>query len=85
MLSFNLTKKPVFTNHSVNEYCRNSLQRSIQKITEQANSERNEPYKKYEKSVANDENSPDHSKNIYPFLIFLSISTLTYCFYKRIC
>ncbi len=85
MLSFSVTKKPVLINHSINEYCRNSLQMSIQKITKQANEDRNETFKKYENLFTNFENSSDYSKNVYPFLFFLSISTITYCFYKRIC
>lgn len=82
MFSFNITKKPNFMNHSVNEYCRNSLQLSIQKITQQVNEERN---KKYENPITKCEISPNHSNNVYPFLFFLYISTLTYCFYKRVC
>jgi hypothetical protein len=82
MFTFSMTKKPIFTNHSINEYCRNSLKMSIQKITKQADHNRN---KKYENLITNFENNPDYSKNIYPFLFFLSITSLTYCFYKQIC
>jgi hypothetical protein len=74
-------KQPYLFNKTISDYCRNSTNESIKKITEKYNLERN----KF--TVINPFDDEDHYKpkiNMYSILAFLSISTIAYLFYKRV-
>jgi hypothetical protein len=81
MLSSCLLKKPNYVNRSLAEYCRKSTEESIRKKTQKYNLERNKPFLNTTFAF-NCDNNPDF--NIYTFLLFLSISTISFYFYKRI-
>jgi hypothetical protein len=82
MISTLLFKKPICVNRSLHDYCRKSTEESIRKQTEKYNLERNKPtlnpvFNKYDIN-----NTPEF--NIYTFLLFLSMSTISFYFYKRL-
>ena len=61
-------------NKSLSEYCNSSIQKSIQKMTQ--------PSIILERKIIEKKNtSAFHIDNIYSFFIFLSMSSITYCFY----
>lgn len=60
----------------------NYTNESIRKITEKYNLEKNKPTIK--NPLALDEDDAKPSLNFYKFLLFLSISTITIYFYKRL-
>jgi len=76
-------KQPYIFNKTISDYCRNSTNHSIKKITDKYNLERNKPQIKnpfnedYE-----DEYKP--SINIYSIFAFLSISTIAMLIYNRV-
>lgn len=67
-------------NKTISDYCRKSTNESIQKLTEKYNLERNKP--KIKNPLDEYEDKPNF--NFYGFLAFLSISTMTIFFYKRL-
>lgn len=73
-------------NKTLSNYCRNSTNESIRKLTERHNLDRNKlkiknPYMDYD----DENNDDDKSKlNIYRFLIFLSFSMISIYIYKRL-
>ncbi len=82
MLSSCLFKKPIYVNHSLAEYCRKSTEESIRKISEKYNLERNKPNLSIR--FDNEDNTPKFKHNIYIVLLFLSISTMSFYFFKRL-
>jgi hypothetical protein len=74
----NFTKTPLQFSKSLNYY----TNESIRKITEKYNLERNKPIIKNPLAVDEDDAKPN--LNFYNFLLFLSISTITIFFYKRL-
>ena len=83
MLSSFLFKKPIYINRSLHDYCRKSTEESIRKKTEKYNLERNKPL--LNTTIAfNYDNNKNTELNIYTFLLFLSLSTMSYYFYKRL-
>ncbi len=74
----NFTKTPLQFSKSLNYY----TNESIRKITEKYNLERNKPTIKNPLVVDEDDAKPN--LNFYNFLLFLSISTITIYFYKRL-
>jgi hypothetical protein len=74
----NFTKTPLQFSKSLNYY----TNESIRKITEKYNLERNKPIIK--NPLAVDEDGAKPNLNFYNFLLFLSISTITIYFYKRL-
>ena len=74
----NFTKTPLQFSKSLNYY----TNESIRKITEKYNLERNNPIIKNPLAVDEDDAKPN--LNFYNFLLFLSISTITIYFYKRL-
>lgn len=68
-------------NKTINDYCRNSTNESIKKITDRYNLERN---KLKIRTPFGDEKIDNPKIGIGSILIFLSISTLTFFFYKRV-
>jgi hypothetical protein len=76
--------RPLILNKSLSEYCKNSTNNSIRRLTEKYNLERNKPKIQF---LLNDSDSDDDDKpiiNFYDLIIFLSISTIAFLFYKRI-
>jgi len=67
-------------NKNINNYCRNSTNVSIKKITDKYNLERNKP--KIQNPFEDNDDKP--KVGIYSTLVFLSISTMVFFFYKRI-
>jgi hypothetical protein len=66
---------------TMNNYCKNSTNESIKKITDRYNLERS---KSKIKNPFDDEDTDKPKIGIYSVLIFLSISTLTFFLYKRL-
>jgi hypothetical protein len=81
MLNY-FAKKPFNPiNKNFNDYCKKCMDDSIRKINENYNLERNKP------KIVNpfdNKNNDNPDFNIYGFLTFLSISTITFLFYKRL-
>jgi hypothetical protein len=76
-------RRPIFYNKNLSNYCRKSTDESIKKISEKQNLERNKP--KIKNPLDDNENGNGKPEfNLYEFLIFLSISTITIYFYKRL-
>lgn len=76
MISF-MIKRPVYFNKTLSEYCTKINNESIKKITEKYNFKTKNPLK--------DEDEPKKPEfNFYHFLLFLSISSITFYFYRRI-
>jgi len=79
--------KPMYLfNKKINEYCRDSTNKSIKRITDSYNLERN---KVNFKDIFNDDYEDEKDKDNYTTCIlsifaFLSISTLAFFLYKRI-
>lgn len=79
MLSSCMMRNSIIFNKSLHDYCKKTTEESIRKLTEKYNLERNKP------KIINpldDNNNPNF--NFFRFLIFLSITSLTFCFYKRL-
>lgn len=81
MLSSCLFKKPNYVNRSLADYCRKSTEESIRKKTEKFNLERN---KQMLNNTFDGVKNCELTYNIYNVLLFLSITTMTFYFYKRI-
>ena len=74
-------KKPfLFYNKKLADYCKKITDDSIKRLTEKYNLERNKP--KITTLLDDDDDEPKF--NLYGFIGFLSISSLLFCFYKRI-
>lgn len=82
MLSF-MTRRPVYFNKSLSEYCTKTTNESIRKLTEKFNLERNKPKIK-NPLEEEDDDSEKPEINFYHYLLFLSISSIAIYFYKRI-
>ena len=80
MLNF-MTRRPVYFNKSLSEYCTKTTNESIRKLTEKCNLERNKPKIK---NPLEDDDSRNPEIKIYNYLLFLSISSIAIYFYKRI-
>lgn len=76
-----MMKKPLFYNKNINDYCKNMTNESIKRLTEKYNLERNNP--KIKNPLDNNSNE-NPQLNFYNFLVFLSISTISFYFYKRL-
>jgi hypothetical protein len=74
-----MTKRPIYLNKQLNDYCTRSRNEYIRKITEKYDLEGNKPKIK---TAYDDSEKPKF--NFYHFIAFLSISYVTYFFYKRI-
>jgi len=66
---------------TMNDYCKNSTNKSIQKMTDRYNLERN---KLKIKNLFNDEDTDKPKISIGSILSFLSISTFVFFLYKRL-
>lgn len=78
-------KRPTYPlNKTLSDYCRNSTNESIRKLTDQHNLERNKL--KIKNIHYDDENNDDDKPklDIYGFLIFLSFSMISIYIYKRL-
>lgn len=81
MLNFT-RRTPLYFNKSLSEYCTKTTNESIKKITEKYNLERNKP--KIKNPLEEEDDSKNPELNFYSFIIFLSISSITFYFYKRL-
>jgi len=67
-------------NKTLSDYCKRTTNESIRKLTEKYSLERKNP--KIKNPLVDED---DNNKfNIYGFITFLSISTITFLFYKRL-
>lgn len=82
MLSTCLMRNQIFINKSLHDYCRKSTEESIRKITEKHYLERNSPKIKNPLDDDNGNNNPKFNFNT--FLIFLSVTMVSFYFYKRL-
>ena len=75
--------KPTYLfNKNISDYCRKSTEESIRKKTEKYNLEWKNQMLNTTIISNNDNNNPDFK--IYTFLLFLSISSISFYFYKRL-
>jgi hypothetical protein len=82
MFSSILYNKPIYVNRALHDYCRKSTDESIRKQTEKLNVERNKPTIDVVCSKCNVERIS--KMNVYTFLAFVTISTMSFYFYKII-
>lgn len=75
------TRRPIYINKLLSDYCRKSTDEYIKKLTEKHNLERN---KQKFKNPLEEEDNEKPNFNFYNLLLFLSISTISLYFYKRI-
>ena len=76
-----LTNRPIIINKKLSDYCKKTMNESIKNIGVRYNLERNQSKIK---NIINNDDEEKPKFNIYNFLIFLSISTITIYFYKRL-
>lgn len=74
---------PYILNKNLSDYCKNTVNESIRKLTDKYKS------KKYISNIKMNYNDEDDNFekpefNLYFLLVFLSISSMTWFFYKRI-
>jgi hypothetical protein len=74
-------KQPYLFNKNISDYCKNSTNESIKKITDKYYLERNRPTTI---NPFDDEDDYKPTVNIYSIFIFLSISTMAFFLYKRV-
>ena len=80
---FNIGRRP-FNNKIMKDYCLKSTNDYIRKITEKKNLEKKLDFNKFRQefvSIASD--TDDNNYNLFPFFIFLSISSFIYFFSNR--
>jgi len=78
----NLTQiKPLYFNKHLRDYCIKTINDSIRKLPEISNLEQINP--KYKKILDKNDNPKPAKLNFYAFLIFLSISSISFYFYKK--
>ena len=75
-------KRPFYVNNSLRDYCNKKTNESIRKLTEKYNLEGKSNNLKT--LLNEDDNNVDPDFNYFPFLLFLSISTIAFYFYKRL-
>jgi len=73
-------KYPLTFNKTLSDYCKNSTNEYIRKLTERYNSEKKKS--KINLNLNDDDNNPEF--NYYGFFLFLSIFTITVHIYKRL-
>ena len=77
----NKLKQPFQINTSLRDYCRKSTEESIKKLTEKYNLE-----KKQQLTIKFADDDPKiNVDSVLSFLLFLSVTTITYQFCKRFC
>ena len=81
MLSF-MKRRCVYFNKSLSEYCTKINNESIRKLTEKYNLERKKP--KFKNPLEDEDGPKTPEFNFYHFLLFLSISSITIYFYRRV-
>jgi hypothetical protein len=75
-------KKPLYVNNGLREYCNKSTNESIRKFTEKYNLERKNS--QYTKLIYDEDGNQTPNLGFFNFLIFLSITSATFYFYKRL-
>jgi hypothetical protein len=80
---FNIGRRP-FNNKIMKDYCLKSTNDYIRKITEKKNLEINSDLNKFRQELVLCSSNPDDNNyNLFPFFIFLSISSFIYFFSNR--
>ncbi len=75
-------KKPLYVNNGLREYCNKTTNESIRKLTEKYNLERKT--KQHTTLTYDEDDSQRPNLAFFNFFIFLSITTATFYFYKRL-
>lgn len=75
-------KKPLCVNTGLREYCNKTTNESIRKLTDKYNLERKNS--QYTKLIYDEDGNQTPNLGFFNFLIFLSISSITYYFYRRL-
>ncbi len=75
-------KRPLYVNNSLKDYCSKSTNESIRKLTDKYNLERNK--QKLEILLDDDDRDEIPEFNFLNLLFFLSISSVTFYFYKKL-
>ena len=81
MLSF-MKRRSVYFNKSLSEYCTGTTNESIRKLIEKYKLERNK--QKIQNPLEDQDDPGKPYLNFYNLLLFLSISSITIYFYKRL-
>lgn len=82
MTSF-MRNKPLYFNKILRDYYSKTINESIEKIIENYNLERKNI--QFKNLIDNDNDTPKNPKlDFYSLLIFLSISSISFYFYKRL-
>lgn len=82
MLSF-ARNRPLYFNKNLHDYCTMTINESIRRLTEKYNLE--SKTLKFKNIVDNDGDDPKIPEfNFYSLLIFLSISSFSFYFYKKL-
>jgi hypothetical protein len=79
--SISITSSPYILNKNLRNYCINSTNESIKKLTERYNN------KKYIPNVKINYNNDDNYKpnvNLNSFLLFIALSSISFFIYKRL-
>lgn len=78
-----MRNKPLYFNKKLRDYCTNTINESIERITQNYNLEKKNI--QFKNLIDNDNNNPKNPKISFEhLLIFLSISSISFYFYKRL-
>ena len=77
-----MRSRPLYFNKALSDYCTKTTNESIKKLTEQYNLERRNT--KFKNIVNNDDDPKIPEINLYTLLMFFSISSIGFYFYKRL-
>jgi hypothetical protein len=75
-------KRPLINNNGLRDYCNKSTKESIRKLTEKHKLERID--RKFETLLDDDDSDEFHKFYFLHLLLFISISSITIYFYKRL-
>ncbi len=75
-------KKPLYVNNGLRDVCTKSTNESIRKLTEKYNLERKPP--QYKTLIYDNDGNETPNLVFFNFLIFLSITSATFYFYRRL-
>ncbi len=75
-------KKPLYFNIGLRDYCNKTTNESIRKLTEKYNLERKNP--QYTKLIYDEDGNQTPNFDFLNFLFFLSVSSITFYFYRRL-
>lgn len=75
-------KKPLYVNNGLRDICTKSTNESVRKLTEKYNLERKNP--QFKTLIYDDDGDEIPNFVFLNFLLFLSVSSITFYFYRRL-